>query len=984
MNGKGLAAWLDTLREECLPAVWSRGVSLARSGEMARNPEAEAEDPGAIHVLVPAPRRSVPVHVVLVPEEAEWGSDCDCRDDPCEHDVAAALAWHDSLRSGEGLGAAVDAPARLAYRLTLAGGGLLVRRVAVTRTEEIPLNVSCRALERGTPDLPPTRITPPDHRVEEILGGPRPEPVPPGRLRPLLAALRRCEDVRWEGRAVEPSPEPVFPWAVVEDAAEGWRIRLAPDPELTRVIGGGLALCGDRLRPIGESRLTAAERQQLARGALYPRKQAARLVGEVLPRLEARIPVLRRTRSLPGRSEDEPRLLIELERDPESDRVTARPYIVYGDPPAARVAGGELEHLRGDVPQRDPQAERRLEHRLGAAGLASGLEESAPGDEGIALVQRVAGLPAEIVGMRPEQRRIHDETLDPSLGLAEDGSLRASFTTTGGRAAAEAVVAAWRNGREYAPLLEERGWARLPQEWLTRHGERLADLLAGRDEGGRLRGAARVDACGLLEEIGAPVPEGDRERRARLIDATGPTGAAEAELHGDLRATLRAYQRDGVRWLTTLRRARLGALLADDMGLGKTLQVIASLPEGARSLVVCPTSVIHEWREQIARFRPALGVATHHGPDRRLMPGADVTLTSYALLRIDVEALAAVEWDALVVDEAQAVKNPDSQVARAARRVPARWKVALTGTPVENRLEDVWSQMAVLNPGLLGSRRDFERRYARPISRGDEQAAARLSARLRPFVLRRTKDQVAPELPERTEVVRRCVLSEEEREIYQGLRAATRAEVVRQLDGGASALGALEALLRLRQAACHPGLLPGERWTEASTSAKVDELLGLLDTVAADGHRALVFSQWTRLLDLIEPPMHRAGHTWLRLDGSTPDREDVVARFQDPAGPPFLLISLKAGGTGLNLTAADHVVLLDPWWNPAVEDQAADRAHRIGRTRPVIVHRLVASETVEERLLALQQEKRAVAAAALEGAAGAASLTREDLLSLLA
>jgi superfamily II DNA or RNA helicase len=819
--------------------------------------------------------------------------------------------------------------------------------------------------------------------VEEVLGGPRPEPVPPGRLRPLLAALRRCEDVRWEGRAVEPSPEPVFPWAVVEDAADGWRIRLVPDPELTRVLGGGLALCGDQLRPIGESRLTAAERQRFARGAVFPRERAAELVGEVLPRLESRIPVLRKSRSLPGRSEDRPRLLVELERDPDSDRITARPYIVYGDPPVARVAGGDLEHLRGDVPMRDPEAERRLEHRLGAAGLGSGLEEQARGDEGISLVQRVAGLPAEIVGMRPEHRQVHDETLEPSLGLAEDGSLRAGFATSGGRATPEEVVAAWRRGREYAPLLEGRGWARLPREWLARHGERLADLLAGRDDSGRLKGAARVDACGLLDEIGAAVPEGDRERRARLFDATGPAEAAETDLPRDLRATLRGYQRDGVRWLTTLRRARLGALLADDMGLGKTLQVIASLPESARCLVACPTSVIHEWREQIARFRPGASVATYHGPDRHLASGANVTLTSYALLRIDAEALAAVEWDVLVLDEAQAVKNPESQVARAARRLPASWKVALTGTPMENRLEDLWSQMAVLNPGLLGSRRDFERRYARPISNGDEQAAARLNARLRPFVLRRTKSQVAPELPERTEVVRRCVLSDEEREIYEGLRAATRNEVVRQLDGGASALGALEALLRLRQAACHPALLPGERWVEASTSSKVDELLGLLDTVAADGHRALIFSQWTTLLDLIEPPLRRAGHTWLRLDGSTADREDVVSRFQDPQGPPFLLISLKAGGTGLNLTAADHVVLLDPWWNPAVEDQAADRAHRIGRTRPVIVHRLVASETVEERLLALQQEKRAVASAALGGAAGAASLTREDLLSLL-
>jgi SNF2 family DNA or RNA helicase len=502
--------------------------------------------------------------------------------------------------------------------------------------------------------------------------------------------------------------------------------------------------------------------------------------------------------------------------------------------------------------------------------------------------------------------------------------------------------------------------------------------LAARDERGRLRGAARLDACGLLEEVGAPVPEPDRHRRARLL----ASAADEAPVRWpeDLGADLRAYQRAGAAWLIARRDARLGALLADDMGLGKTLQLLAALGPG-RALVVCPTSVLHEWRDQLSRFRPALRVSTYHGASRSLDPEADVTLTSYALLRLDADALAAREWDAVVLDEAQAIKNPSSQISRAARRLSARWRVALSGTPVENRLDELWSQMAFLNPGLLGTRRDFEQRYSRPIAGGDREAADRLNRRLRPFVLRRTKAEVAPELPERTEVERRCELSEDERALYEGLRAATRSEVVRQLDRGASPLGALEALLRLRQAACHPGLLPGSEGH--LTSAKTELLLELLETIVADGHRALVFSQWTGLLDLIEPPLRRAGHTWLRLDGSTTHREEVVGAFQDPAGPPLMLISLKAGGTGLNLTAADHVVLLDPWWNPAVEDQAADRAHRIGRTRPVMIHRLVAAGTVEERLVVLQREKRALAAAALEGAAGAAGITRDELLELL-
>jgi SNF2 family DNA or RNA helicase len=285
------------------------------------------------------------------------------------------------------------------------------------------------------------------------------------------------------------------------------------------------------------------------------------------------------------------------------------------------------------------------------------------------------------------------------------------------------------------------------------------------------------------------------------------------------------------------------------------------------------------------------------------------------------------------------------------------------------------------NPGLLGARVDFDREIGRPIAGGDGRALARLQTLIRPVLLRRTKAEVAPELPPRTEVVERCELDEREREIYDGVRAAARADVVKQLEGGGSPLAALAALMRLRQAACHPGLLPD---VEADSSSKVDRLAELLDRAAAGGHKSLVFSQWTSLLDRIEPALAAIGLDWVRLDGSTRDRAAVVERFQSDESIGAMLISLKAGGTGLTLTAADHVFLVDPWWNPATEDQAADRAHRIGQTRPVLIHRLVAGDTVEERILALQERKRALAAAAVGGALGAgAGLTRDDLLALL-
>jgi SNF2 family DNA or RNA helicase len=289
---------------------------------------------------------------------------------------------------------------------------------------------------------------------------------------------------------------------------------------------------------------------------------------------------------------------------------------------------------------------------------------------------------------------------------------------------------------------------------------------------------------------------------------------------------------------------------------------------------------------------------------------------------------------------------------------------------------------------LLGGRSEFSDRYVKAISVGDDDAAKRLRRRIRPFVLRRLKSEVAKELPPRTDVVLRCELDAAERRAYDAVRAATQEQVVERLASGASVMQVLEALLRLRQAACHPALLPGGRLRMqqeggAKSSSKLTLLLETLEEVLDEGHKALVFSQWTSLLDLVQPLLVERKIAFTRLDGSTRDRQAVVEAFQDPAGPPVMLISLKAGGTGLNLTAADNVFLLDPWWNPAVEDQAADRAHRIGQDRPVIVHRLIASETVEDRILVLQERKRQLAEAAVGQAGGAHAITRDELLALL-
>ncbi len=738
----------------------------------------------------------------------------------------------------------------------------------------------------------------------------------------------------------------------LEVTREGDGLRVLPtlvygDPPVARVDAGRLVHLGGGEVPI---RMEAAENEVVAR---------LRTQLGMRPGFAARLS--------PGEA-------IEF-----SDRIANTTFRVVG-------ASTRDFALRGDLAARLAIDDDRLE-------LDFDLHEDEPAGAGLAstnLDSRDAGLASTDLDSRDAGLASTDlDSRDAGLASTNLDSRDAGLASTdfesqgagrsgsrGLRASPEAVLRAWSRG-ESVVQLSQGGFARLPLDWLQRFGDRIADLLAARDPRGRIARHALPDLARLCSDLDEP-PPASLEGLRPLLD--GFDGIPRTPLEPELENVLRPYQRQGVDWLVFLRLAGLGALLADDMGLGKTLQTLCAI-EG-RTLIVAPTSVLHGWVREIERFRPSLSVSLYHGPTRDLDADATVTITSYALLRQDVELLAGIQWDCAVLDEAQAIKNPESQIARAAHRLDARCRIALTGTPVENRLDELWSQLHFLNPGLLGGRTDFRERYAKPIAEGDDEIAARLRERIRPFLLRRLKSEVAPELPPLSEVVLDCDLSPDERAVYDAVRAATVRDVVERLRAGGNVMAALEALLRLRQAACHPSLVPGQTSTTGSSS-KLETLFARLEEAVADGHKALVFSQWTSLLDLVEPGLRAREIDWLRLDGSTRDRGAVVNGFQADGGPPVMLLSLRAGGTGLNLTAADHVFLLDPWWNPAVEQQAADRAHRIGQDRPVVLHRLIARQTVEEGILTLHARKRALADAALEDADGSSRLSRDDLLQLL-
>jgi superfamily II DNA or RNA helicase len=523
--------------------------------------------------------------------------------------------------------------------------------------------------------------------------------------------------------------------------------------------------------------------------------------------------------------------------------------------------------------------------------------------------------------------------------------------------------------------VDEAQWLELPAARVKPLLATLFDLFGRAAPGDRALRLSRLDAVrlhGLDEGLAWRGGEDLRELARRLADLDG---LPPVEPPAGLQAVLRPYQLHGLAWLQFLRETGFGGVLADDMGLGKTIQTLAHVlleKESGRLdrpvLIVAPTSLMANWRHEAARFTPDLRVLTLHGPQRKADFGRtgahDLVLTTYPLLARDREALMAQPFHLVVLDEAQTIKNPRTGAAQVARTLDTRHRLCLTGTPMENHLGELWSLFHFLSPGFLGDQQQFRRQFRIPIEqRGDGERRDALQRRIAPFLLRRTKQAVASELPEKIEVVRTVALDDGQAALYESVRAAMDRKIRDALDSkglARSHITILEALLKLRQICCDPRLLKLERAPRAVRSAKLDLLLEMLPELLDEGRRILLFSQFTSMLGLIETELERLGIGYSKLTGQTRKREAAIERFRSGEVPLFL-ISLKAGGVGLNLTEADTVIHYDPWWNPAAEVQATDRAHRIGQTSTVFVYKLVTEQTVEERILALQARKAALA-----------------------
>ncbi|WP_298031484.1 DEAD/DEAH box helicase [uncultured Desulfovibrio sp.] len=557
----------------------------------------------------------------------------------------------------------------------------------------------------------------------------------------------------------------------------------------------------------------------------------------------------------------------------------------------------------------------------------------------------------------------------------------------------EKIWKAWTRGKRYVQL-KDGSYTSLPETWLEKLSHKLTAL--GLDPSKPPQQKFKQFEAPVLDSLLEDLPGAATDsfwnnlrEKIRSFREVRPIAPPKG-----LNANLRAYQTQGLSYLNFLSEYGFGGILADEMGLGKTVQTLAFIQYmvenhyGGPNLIVVPTSVLPNWEREAQKFVPDLKQLTIYGTRREGMfkhiAGSDLIITTYALLRRDLEEMEKYEFNTVILDEAQNIKNPNTITARAVRRINARMRLCLSGTPIENNLFELWSLFEFLMPGFLGSQHAFQRGIVKLIKDGDAETLEYLRTRVRPFILRRTKAEVARDLPPKVESVTCCALEEAQAELYAALARKLRAQVLADVDQkglAKSQMSILDALLKLRQICCHPRLLkmdlPG--FSNNLPSGKFDAFKDMVMEIVEGGHKMLVFSQFVQMLQIIKQWLEFSQVPFCYLDGASKDRFDQVNRFNNSPDIPIFLISLKAGGTGLNLTSADYVIHYDPWWNPAVESQATDRTHRIGQTRQVFSYKLICQNTVEEKILKLQEAKRGVAEAIIPGQDTWKSLTREDL-----
>jgi len=951
--------FLTLLREASLPALWSRAIELSRK---------DAFVPVRIDDEVVAGRmkgvdQRLAFEVELYEKDEEWSCTCQDREDPCVHVVAAALIvkrksameWQEIIKLNETGAQSGDTTGRsrngvITYRFSRVRDELKFERVVVGQGREHTM-VSSLLTHVTTVNSEviavPTQF---DYQVEQSLENDRRGSLRPETMRRLLRALRRAPQVLLDAQPIQTSDEKVGLVLEITDDGAAVVLRGMRDPRITEVFANGVALCGKTLHPASVPEFSQQEAEVMRRGGKFFPQEMHRLETVLLPALAAKVRVINKSKRIQLAEHIEPQLRIRVAE--VDTRLVVEPVIVYGDEEEKLVVDRRGDRQIGTTRvARDETAERRLrDEGFRKTDISWGETKSFGLSEGLAWIASLASRHGDLFSAKDLLRFRNSGAVSMSwensdgawgLALAQQGkrqflSLDAQDADIDFERFIGKAMDAFQRGETHISWLDGT-YVALPTAWLASNRVLLQSVLASRKE--NVRAVVRMLQGDAQQEDASDIPASSRIAKGwpHVRPADGFVG------------TLRAYQQDGLNWLSSLLADGVGGILADEMGLGKTVQILACMPKN--TLIVAPSSILSNWRSEIAKFRPDMKVQLHHGQQRgSLKDDADVVVTSFGLLRQDENEFAKRQWRLCVVDEAQYVRNPDTKSYQSVMSVDAEVKLAVTGTPIENRMLDLWALMNLVNTGLFGSREAFQRLIGRGVEEGRESAIKEVRRLLRPFMIRRKKNLVATDLPERMESVVRIDLQDEERRVYDGLRQETQ-NMLRS--ASVKAFNMLPALLRLRQSCCHLALLPN---MPAQKSTKTERAVEMIQEIKEDGGRVLVFSQWTSFLDLIERRLGEVGVSHLRIDGSTTQRGEIVARFQGGEAD-VMLLSLKAAGVGLNLTAADHVFLMDPWWNPAAEAQAADRAHRIGQTKNVIIHKFVAADTIEERVLVLQEHK---------------------------
>lgn len=974
---KPFKKYLEEFRDLVDESLWSEAVMLSRTADISSWCEGES-----VFITIRHQNEKKASRIQFSLNELYYVSDCRCEDDPCLHLLTASIlgnAKWDEIKSSTSELVSKNSPPHLAYYLTFNNSDLSIQRYIVGSDTKKVFNESLveyiGGVSSGRIKQEMPLVSTEDYSIDKSLGLGKKNLVLNEFYNEALFALSKLSHVYFNDAKVRVSDYPELYYLNFLLEANGLKLKALESSNSTIRIELGVI----------NWKLKLPEQYEvyLKKEILIPTEDIPAFLRDKLPLLEKYFIVSPPEGSWPEIIDAEPRLVFFTEEIDSAYAVNAQihygvcnneaPLLMIDKLSTSRASSGASVKLGGSstnkIVRRDYKKEKELENELYKfSNLSLGEKRVFSGDQAVYFTEKLKD--KEVIGEAHRKYLLTDDLL-PSVQLNEENNeIDIVFKTKDGNIGLDfdSVRRRFNEGSSFIEL-PSGSWAMLPKDFLSKSIPLL-----------ELEGSAFHEAETKSNKIKralflSPLIENvDEDIIRRVFNVRSNLNAESKSYYVPDGISLRSYQKEGVSWVKERQQIDdMGVLLADDMGLGKTFQTLSSLTFPA--LIIVPTSLLSQWADDIKNWYPSLSFNLYHGSDRVWNDSAEITLSTYGILRNESEKFSEKLFSMIVLDEIQTIKNPLSNVSEAVRSLKANFRLGLSGTPIENSILDLWSVFSFIQAGLLPE----PERLQKITETGDGLNLIRKV--LSNFILRRKKKDVLKDLPEKTEIVVPCLMSEEEREFYNKLLISAKDEAEKYFSNKTNKMSLFEKLLRLRQICVHSSLTGHG---SISNSSKIEIVLDYLERITESNHKVLLFSQWTSALDIIEPLITSKICKALRIDGSTRDRQGVIEKFKTESDYQVLLLSLKAGGVGLNLTVADHVIFLDPWWNPAVEKQAEDRIHRIGQLNPVCIYRMIVKDSIEEKILELHKRKSALSEALLEGSiSGSTVLSEQDIRFLL-